>query len=280
MRRLNPKTGKEFKVGEKNEDGKIFLGYRKSKKVKKTGFLEEIWTADPLRYAMQVRLGGYKHTAVKQNVPFNLTREYLESIKTERCPVFNTIFEWERSGKGNKTGESPTLDRIIPELGYVEGNVVWISDFANRIKSNATEVELYAVADWLHDKRKEVLNAFKIKPTPVPTGTHIAGAVGAELGSISTPWTWEDSHDANDYRGAVQGENSYRSAKEGSGDSMGARDAKVGAPKTPKGGQGTRHPSSTVNSAEEFFERVRRQSRELDMAIRSTLDSISKPRNR
>lgn len=279
MKRLNPKTGKPFKLGDKREDGKFFTGYSNKIIVKKTGYFEEKWVADLNKTAMQVRLGGYKRTATIRKVPFNLTVKYLESIKTDVCPVFKTPFEWQPFGSGNKTNTSPTLDRIIPELGYVEGNVVWISDLANRIKSEATEVELYAVADWLHDKRKEVLNAFKIKPTPVPTGAHIEGAVGAELGSISTPWTWEDSNDADDYRGAVQGENSYRSAKEGSGNSVGGGDKEVGTFKASKSSQDTRHPDSTVNSAEEFFERVRRKSRELDMAIRTTLDSISKPRN-
>ena len=157
----------------------------------------------------------------------------------------------------------------VGKLGYVEGNVVWISALANRIKSNATEKELYAVADWLHHKRKEVMNAFKIKPTPVPAGSYIQGAVGAELGSVSAPWTWEDSNDADDYRGAVQGENAYRRAKEGSGDSMGHGSAEVGALKAPKDSQDTGHAESTVNSAEEFFERVRSKSRELDLAIRT-----------
>jgi len=255
----------------------FFTGYSNKIMVKKTGYLEERWVVDLNKTAMQVRLGGYKRTAAIQKVPFNLTVKYLESIKTDVCPVFKTPFEWQRFGLGNKTKDSPTLDRIIPELGYVEGNVVWISDIANRIKSDATEVELYAVADWLHDKRKEVLNAFKIKPTPVPTGTHIAGAVGAELGSVSSPWTWENSNDANDYRGATQGENSYRSAKEGSGDSMGRGGKEMESPATPKDSQDPGDTGSTVNSVEEFFERVRSQSRELDLATGTARGSISKP---
>ena len=268
MKRLNPKTGKPFKLGYQREDGLFFTGYSK-RIVKKTGYFEEKWQADLNRLARQIRRGNYKSTSKKFNVPFNLTVEYLESIKTDACPVFNTPFEWQRFGQGPQTGQSPTLDRIIPELGYVEGNVVWISALANRIKSNATEKELYAVADWLHHKRKEVMNAFKIKPTPVPAGSYIQGAVGAELGSVSAPWTWEDSDDANDYRGAVQGENSYRRAKEGGGDSVGHRGAEVGAPQASEGSQDTRYPESTVNSAEEFFERVRSKSRELDLAIRT-----------
>jgi len=116
--------------------------------------------------------------------------------------------------------------------------------------------------------------------TPVSAGDYIPGAVGAELGSVSTPWTWEDSDDTNDYRGATQGENSYRSAKEGSGNSMGTGNTKMGTPTTPKGSQDIGHPESTVSSVEEFFERVRSQSRELDMVVGSTKDAIQQSDNR
>ena len=38
--------------------------------------------------------------AKKHNLPFNLTREYLESIATDECPIFKIPFEWGRSGLG------------------------------------------------------------------------------------------------------------------------------------------------------------------------------------
>ena len=116
--------------------------------------------------------------------------------------------------------------------------------------------------------------------TPVSAGDHIPGAVGAELGSVSTPWTWEDSDDTNDYRGATQGENSYRSAKEGSGNSMGTGDKKMGTPTTPKSSQNIGHPESTVSSVEEFFERVLSKSRELDLVVGSTKDAIQQSDHR
>lgn len=215
MKRLNPKTGIPFKLGEAGEDGRIFIKYGE-RVGKKNGFFDEFWTSDPELLAMQVRLGGYKYTAKKQNVPFDLDIEYLQQIKTDVCPVFKTIFVWHRIGLGQMNDESPTLDRVMPLLGYIRGNVVWISAKANRIKQNVTEKELYAVADWLHDKRKEVLNAFKIEPPSISAGSHISGAVGNELGSVSTPWTWEDSDDAHHHCGADAGKDTDHSTKESS----------------------------------------------------------------
>jgi hypothetical protein len=103
---------------------------------------------------------GAKQRAKNKNLPFDITLDFLESIATDCCPVFKTPFKWGLSGRGQNEN-NPSLDRVIPELGYVQGNVVFISNRANSIKQDVTEKELYAVADWLHDKRKEVLNAQK-----------------------------------------------------------------------------------------------------------------------
>jgi len=216
--------------------------------------------------------------AKAENLPFELTYEYLLSIATDECPIFKTPFTWGESklGKGKTQLGTPQLDKIIPELGYVIGNVAFLSRKANKMKDNGTMQEHYAIADWIW----EHTHAKKKSTTPVPTGSHIAGAVGSELGSVSTPWTWEDSDDANDYRGATQGENSYRSAKEGSGDSMGHGGKKMGTPATPKDSQDTRDTDSTVNSVEEFFERVLSKSRELDLVTGATRDAIQQSDHR
>jgi hypothetical protein len=76
------------------------------------------------------------------------------------------------------------MDRIIPQLGYVKGNIAFISVLANSIKQNVTEKELYSVADWLHDKRKEVLNAFKDKPAPIPKPPDTPGRKDPAHGSV------------------------------------------------------------------------------------------------
>ena len=40
---------------------------------------------------------------------------------------------------------SPTIDRKIPKLGYIKGNVVIVSHLANRIMSNATSEQVQLV---------------------------------------------------------------------------------------------------------------------------------------
>ena len=48
------------------------------------------------------------------------------------CPVLNLKMEW-----GDKDRRiSPSIDRFIPELGYVKGNIRIVSNISNTIKSD------------------------------------------------------------------------------------------------------------------------------------------------
>ena len=87
---------------------------------------------------------GPKYRAKKEGLPFDLK---LEDIKVpEFCPVLGIPLI---SSKGGMTDNSPTLDKLIPSLGYVKDNVRVISNRANRIKSDATYEEIQALANWL-----------------------------------------------------------------------------------------------------------------------------------
>lgn len=153
-----------------------------------------------------------KYEAKQHKIPFNLDLDYLVSIATDCCPVFKTKFEWEREGA--MTDAVPTLDRVIPELGYVKGNVVFISFLANKIKQDKTEVELYAVADWLHDKRKEVLNARQEQHAPVPNEHTGKGETDPQSGAVHGAGTGQDCDGSHHHRGEREGENASCGTKE------------------------------------------------------------------
>lgn len=88
-----------------------------------------------------------KKRAVKKDVPFNVTTAYILSLLPTHCPVFGTEFQY--MGNGGILPTSPSLDRIDPSKGYVEGNLVIISSKANNIKSAYQSKDLYKVAQWL-----------------------------------------------------------------------------------------------------------------------------------
>ena len=103
---------------------------------------------------LKAYLGNARARAKRDKVPFDLVLEDLVAIATDECPIFHTKFVWGASllGKGRTRPDSPTLDRILPELGYVKGNVAFLSYRANRIKDNGTMQEHYDIADfiWSH----------------------------------------------------------------------------------------------------------------------------------
>jgi hypothetical protein len=64
------------------------------------------------------------------------------------CPLLGIKLE---IGVGGCKPNSPSLDRIDPNLGYIKGNVWVISNKANSIKNNATPEELLTIATRLAD---------------------------------------------------------------------------------------------------------------------------------
>ncbi len=89
--------------------------------------------------------------ARNQGVPFDLTEETLPPIP-EVCPVLGTPL---KRTLGYANDNSPSLDRLIPEKGYVPGNVVWVSFRANRIKNDATYEELQRVTRWVGEQLRQ-----------------------------------------------------------------------------------------------------------------------------
>jgi hypothetical protein len=95
--------------------------------------------------------GSAKHRAKVNNVPFDISPE--DVIIPEYCPIFGVKLETGRcKEKGKTRANAASLDRIVPELGYVKGNIEVISYRANSIKQDATYKEIEQVAEWL--KRK------------------------------------------------------------------------------------------------------------------------------
>ncbi len=92
-------------------------------------------------------LARVKHRAKKSNIPFNITEKDIQ-IPTH-CPVLGFELNWNQ-GKGYHPN-SPSLDRIRPELGYVKGNVRVISARANLLKNDATVEELTKVLEDLRE---------------------------------------------------------------------------------------------------------------------------------
>jgi hypothetical protein len=97
-----------------------------------------------------------KTRANKNNVPFDIDEDYIKKIwpKHNICPIFKIKLEQSNLHTGD---QSPSLDRIIPKLGYVKGNVQIMSSKANRIKNNATFEELIIIGKYYERQLQAVL---------------------------------------------------------------------------------------------------------------------------
>jgi hypothetical protein len=89
-------------------------------------------------------LHSAKRRAKEKDCQFDL-RETDFEIPTV-CPILGIPLV---CGKGSITPNSPTLDRIVPLLGYIKGNVWVISARANLMKNDASIHELIDFAEWV-----------------------------------------------------------------------------------------------------------------------------------
>ncbi len=90
-----------------------------------------------------------KARAKRKGIPFNLMRK--DIYIPEQCPVLGIPISCEPVGRRGGSPNSPSIDRINPNLGYVRGNVRIVSNRANTLKNDATIKELELV---LEDLRK------------------------------------------------------------------------------------------------------------------------------
>jgi hypothetical protein len=95
---------------------------------------------NPIRYMVN----GAKMRAAKLGVPFDLDWRAIEI--PNYCPVLGVPLK--RGKVGEPRRASPSLDRLVPSLGYVQSNVRVISQEANAIKQSKSLEEMRAfVAD-------------------------------------------------------------------------------------------------------------------------------------
>jgi hypothetical protein len=89
-----------------------------------------------------------KQRAKDEGVPFALTMA--DITIPEICPVLGIPLVTS-TGKPGPIDSSPTLDKFIPELGYIPGNVAVISWRANRLKGDGKVEDFQKIATWMEE---------------------------------------------------------------------------------------------------------------------------------
>lgn len=75
-----------------------------------------------------------KQRAKRKGLSFTITPD--DIVIPTHCPIFK--IKLKRSSTNGPCPTSPSLDRVVSNLGYVPGNVRVISNMANRLKSDLT----------------------------------------------------------------------------------------------------------------------------------------------
>lgn len=106
---------------------------------------EKEWKEIYLKENPQKRLlWAAKRRSVTQNLPFNIEESDINI--PEHCPYLGITLQTS-TPRGTNRDASMSLDRIIPELGYVKGNIEVISNLANTMKNSATQQQLLTFAN-------------------------------------------------------------------------------------------------------------------------------------
>jgi len=85
--------------------------------------------------------------AKRRGISFSITAEHV--LVPTNCPVCGVNLEL-----GGNWRTSPSLDRLYNDVGYTKDNVWVLCGACNKLKNNASERELYRLADAIYAEKK------------------------------------------------------------------------------------------------------------------------------
>lgn len=114
-------------------------------------YRKESW----LRYSVSSAFYNAKRRCDNKGIPFELVYSYIDTLVEEskgKCAISG--LEFKKSGiSGVNCPRSPSIDRIIPSVRYVKGNVRLILHGLNSLKgSNETDHDLIEICKAVSEK--------------------------------------------------------------------------------------------------------------------------------
>lgn len=97
-----------------------------------------------IRHADRHLFRSAKKRAKEKEIEFNIKLNNI--IIPDICPVFGIKI---KLNNNKQSDDSPSLDRIDVNKGYIKGNVAVISARANRIKNNSSITELEKIIQYM-----------------------------------------------------------------------------------------------------------------------------------
>lgn len=200
MKRLNPKTGKPFRHGDSNENGKIFKCYELI--IKRNGHFRERWyspeawknnTENGLKrqkiYHISTKGRSFylynsaKKRSKKFNLEINITANWIDQKLIKGfCELTGLPFDFKSSEKYFINPYSPSIDRINSEKGYTKDNVRIVLSSVNAALGEHGEEQMLPI---LKAMVIGIENANKKSTTSVPNQHHRSSKVDSKHGIVS-----------------------------------------------------------------------------------------------
>lgn len=148
------KYGREWKRGNKPYAEKRRKNYRQSERVKENQRERKRWLASPYRKRAQLLRAGMRERSRQYKLDWDsdfFTVRYLADRLRNHpyCECCNRHLDVGRKFNRQKNDASPSIDRIVPKLGYIQHNVAILCWRCNNLKRDAGYRELEIVASWL-----------------------------------------------------------------------------------------------------------------------------------
>ncbi len=155
--------GKKYRESHKEEIQQYSLEYNLRPEVveRKASWYQEKMAKMSIEERLKLMVKRAKDRAKLKNVDFDIT--WKDVVYVETCPILEIPLNWgETSNEGGRNINTPSLDRIDPNLGYVKGNVRIISTLANMMKSSANKEQIQA---FCKNITKYIENEEIVRPT-------------------------------------------------------------------------------------------------------------------
>lgn len=111
---------------------------------------EKGWRKEYLEYSPQKRMiWSARKRAKDKGLPFNI--EESDILIPSTCPYLSIPLTT-HAKQGTTRDNVCSLDRIVPELGYVKGNIEVISHLANTMKQAASKEQLISFAQHVLER--------------------------------------------------------------------------------------------------------------------------------
>lgn len=105
---------------------------------------KQLDSKERLRQILQTRFLAAKDRAKRFNIPFDITKEYLQYLWEKQnglCAISNIPMTCELSN--GRTSTNVSIDQINPHLGYTKNNIQLVCMAVNQMKSDLSMEELY-----------------------------------------------------------------------------------------------------------------------------------------